>query len=245
MRQELGMNLLVYKEKLDKGVMQSSLLKEIKKQGISLAEVRREYISDEKELVAIGRESEKLQMDLCYSVPEKIVENDMPNSQLEVYLKEAEKMKVKNVKFNIGTLYKATEACAECLTEILKKYHMTFTIENDQTDENGTLQCTKETLQTIEKFGLPIGYTMDLGNWYWQKENPNQAFDLLKHKISIFHLKNIDLKDDVPGTVMLEDGKIPWNSMIGQLDDNVKVFLEYPIAEEDIAKQIEVVREAE
>lgn len=245
MKQELGINLLVYKEKLDAGVMQSSLLKEIKEQGISLAEVRREYIPDEEELMAIAREAEKLQIDLCYSVPEKIVENNMPNSQLEVYLKEAEKMKVKNVKFNIGTLYKAPESCAECLKEILKKYYMTFSIENDQTEENGTLQCTKETLQTIEKFGMPIGYTMDLGNWYWQKENPNQAFDLLKDKISIFHLKNIKLKDDVPGTVMLEEGKIPWNSMIGQLSDKVKVFLEYPIAAENIKKQIAVVREAE
>ena len=70
--------------------------------------------------MAIAREAEKLQIDLCYSVPEKIVENNMPNSQLEVYLKEAEKMKVKNVKFNIGTLYKAPESCAECLKEILK-----------------------------------------------------------------------------------------------------------------------------
>lgn len=46
MRQELGINLLVYKEKLDQGIKQSALLKEIKKQGISLAEVRREYIKE-------------------------------------------------------------------------------------------------------------------------------------------------------------------------------------------------------
>ena len=40
MRQELGINLLVYKEKLDQGTAQSTLLKAIKDQGISLAEVR-------------------------------------------------------------------------------------------------------------------------------------------------------------------------------------------------------------
>ena len=33
--------------------------------------------------------------------------------------------------------------------------------------------------------------------------------------------------------------------MIGQLSDKVKVFLEYPIAAENIKKQIAVVREAE
>lgn len=243
MRQELGINLLVYKEKLDKGIMQSSLLREIKEQGISLAEVRREYILDEEELIAIRNEAENLQMDLCYSVPEKIVEDNMPNQQLEIYLKEAEKMNAKNVKFNIGTLYKATDSCGKCLAEILKKYYMTVTIENDQTEENGTLQCTKETLQIIEQLELPIGYTMDLGNWYWQKEDPTQAFDQLKEKISVFHLKNIDFKDDIPRTVMVEEGKIPWESMIRELNSDVKIFLEYPILAKNIAKQIEVVRE--
>ena len=48
--------------------------------------------------MAIAREAEKLQIDLCYSVPEKIVENNMPNSQLEVYLKEAEKTESKECK---------------------------------------------------------------------------------------------------------------------------------------------------
>lgn len=47
MRQELGINLLVYKEKLDQGTAQSTLLKAIKDQGISLAEVRREYIKED------------------------------------------------------------------------------------------------------------------------------------------------------------------------------------------------------
>ena len=47
--------MLVYKEKLDQGIKQSALLKEIKKQGISLAEVRREYIKDQKELEDIAK----------------------------------------------------------------------------------------------------------------------------------------------------------------------------------------------
>ena len=64
MRQELGINLLVYKEQLEKGMPQSSLLRTIKEQGISLAEVRREYILDEAERIAISKEAENLHMDL-------------------------------------------------------------------------------------------------------------------------------------------------------------------------------------
>lgn len=43
---------------------------------------------------------------------------------------------------------------------------------------------------------------------------------------------------------MLEDGKIEWMDMIGQLDDDVKVFLEYPIMEDEIANQINTVKKA-
>lgn len=245
MRQELGINLLVYKEKLDEGIMQSQLLEEIKKQGIFLAEIRREYIADDAEMTAIEKEAKRLQMKLYYSVPEKIMEGDMPNQQLKNYLEEAKKMGVKNVKFNIGSLYEASEKGVQKLREILEAYDMTVSIENDQTEENGTFQCTKETLQTIKKFELPIGYTMDLGNWYWQQENPEQAFDELHDRIDIFHLKNIAFVNKQPETVMLEDGKIPWKSMIEKLDKNVKVFLEYPIPMEDVEKQIKIAKEAE
>lgn len=244
MRQELGINLLVYKEKLDQGIKQSALLKEIKKQGISLAEVRREYIKDQKEFEDIAKTAKENEIKLYYSVPEKIIEEKLPNKNLRNYLEEAMIMKIQNVKFNIGSLDQIDQKGAEKLKEILEDYDLTYTIENDQTKENGTFACTKKTLEQIYKYELPVGYTMDLGNWYWQKEDPNTTFEELKNQISIFHLKNIDFKDGKPETVMLEDGKIEWMDMIGQLDDDVKVFLEYPIMEDEIANQINTVKKA-
>lgn len=244
MRQELGINLLVYKEKLDQGTAQSTLLKVIKDQGISLAEVRREYIKEASEFQAIAEEALQNDMTLYYSVPEKIVEDKVPNKNLTTYLEEAKKMNIQNVKFNIGSLNEIDQAGAEELKNILSKYEMTYTIENDQTDENGTFACTKETLEQIRKYELPIGYTMDLGNWYWQKEDPEKSFKELKDQITIFHLKNIAFENEKPKTVMLEDGLIPWKKMIEVLGDKVKVLIEYPMDEEKIADQIETVKEA-
>lgn len=244
MRQELGINLLVYKEKLDQGMAQSTLLKEIKKQGISFAEVRREYIKDQKELENVAKAAKENEINLYYSVPEKIVENKLPNKNLRNYLEEAMAMGIQNVKFNIGSLDQIDNDGAEQLKEILKDYNLTYTIENDQTKENGTFVCTKQTLEQIQKYQLPIGYTMDLGNWYWQKEDPKEAFQQLKDQISIFHLKNINFFEGKPETVMLEDGKIAWKDMIEQLDEDVKVFLEYPIKDKEIENQIKTVKEA-
>ena len=143
MRQELGINLLVYKEKLDQGTAQSTLLKAIKDQGISLAEVRREYIKEASEFQAIAKEASQNDMTLYYSVPEKIVEDKVPNKNLTTYLEEAKKMNIQNVKFNIGSLNEIDQAGAEELKDILSKYEMTYTIENDQTNENGTFACPK------------------------------------------------------------------------------------------------------
>ena len=244
MRQELGINLLVYKDKLDQGVLQSELLREIKDQGISLAEVRREYIKEDAEFETIAKQASQNQMTLYYSVPEKIVEDGNPNKNLQTYLEEAKRMNIQNVKFNIGSLNQIEKAGVEELKDILSKYTMTYTIENDQTDENGTFACTKETLEQIRKYELPIGYTMDLGNWYWQKEDPKEAFKQLKDQISVFHLKNIAFQNDQPQTVKLEDGLIPWKTMIEELKDQVKVFIEYPIDESKIKEQIETVKKA-
>ena len=183
-------------------------------------------------------------MTLYYSVPEKMVEDKVPNKNLTTYLEEAKKMNIQNVKFNIGSLNEIDRAGAEELKDILSKYEMTYTIENDQTDENGTFACTKETLEQIKKYELPIGYTMDLGNWYWQKEDPEKSLKELKDQITIFHLKNIAFENEKPGTVMLEDGVIPWKAMIEKLKDQVKVLIEYPIDEEKIADQIETVKKA-
>lgn len=62
----------------------------------------------------------------------------------------------------------------------------------------GHFACTKETLEQIRKYELPIGYTMDLGNWYWQKEDPEKSFKELKDQITIFHLKNIAFENEKP-----------------------------------------------
>jgi hypothetical protein len=59
-----------------------------------------------------------------------------------------------------------------------------------------------------------------------------------------FCIKNIAFENEKPGTVMLEDGLIPWKKMIEVLGDKVKVLIEYPMDEEKIADQIETVKEA-
>ena len=91
-----------------------------------------------------------------------------------------------------------------------------------------------------------MGYTFDLGNWYWRDEDAVRAFDRLLPYITVFHLKNVNGASDKTqlATTMLEDGVIDWKKMLQRLPETVPVFLEFPIPSDRLAEQLSIVRNA-
>lgn len=182
-------------------------------------------------------------MGLFYSVPEPIVKEKVPNPSLVQYMEEARMMGASRVKFNIGSLSQADDRAMEKLIQILKRYPIKVSIENDQTLENGRLQAVKEALkrsrQAEKRF---VGYTMDLGNWHWQKQNPMDAFHQVKDHITVLHLKNILYKRGEPQTVLLEEGEITWKTVLFEIEKEVPVILEYPMDKNEISGQIDAVQ---
>ena len=81
----IGINTLVYMDALRNGTPQSELLATIAAHGITLAEIRREYIADDAEYDAIANAAAQQHMTLFYSVPESITVNGEPNPQFEQY----------------------------------------------------------------------------------------------------------------------------------------------------------------
>lgn len=64
------------------------------------------------------------------------------------------------------------------------------------------------------------------------KKKIQKIIERIKRPDHYFSFKNIAFENEKPGTVMLEDGVIPWKAMIEKLKDQVKVLIEYPIDEE-------------
>lgn len=92
------------------------------------------------------------------------------------FLDEARRMGVTNVKFNQGDVKDVAKSVIDDIDAAAAAYGVTLTIENDQTPENGTLDCTVASLRHIKELGGNIGYTFDLGNWFWRGENAGEAF---------------------------------------------------------------------
>ena len=242
----IGINTLVYLTDLANGVPQSELLPRIADLGITLAEVRREYIADDVEFDRIAAAAKAGGLTLFYSVPEVITTNGTANPALEQYFAEAKRMGATNVKLNQGDVKDVAADALHGIDTLAAEYGVTVTIENDQTAENGTLDCTRASLANVATADSAIGYTFDLGNWFWRGEDPAAAFAELKDSISVFHLKNVNgaAERDELATTMLEDGVIDWKALLAQLPADVPVFLEFPIDAANVAAQVEQVRAA-
>ena len=224
----IGINTLVYKEKLDAGESQAALLSDIQSHDVQVAEIRREYVNGD--LSEISRRADELGLELYYSVPEPIACGFAVNPDLETYLTEASILGATHVKFNIGTL--GAGASSESVQNAVSKFDGTVTIENDQTPENGTLASTVGAAAA----GI-TGYTMDLGNWYWQNEDPEAALAVLDPSMSVLHLKNVTVDENGPATVLLDDGLINWKKFVRAAGSR-PVILEYPMQSEEISSEV-------
>lgn len=241
---ELGINLLVFKKDLDNGIEQKDILSEVANIGASIAEIRREYLKNtNEELIEINKLAKKLKLEIYYSVPEKIAYERKINSNIKVYFEEARQMGSTHIKFNIGDLENLGMHEIDKLKDIINSSNMKITIENDQTPENGTLRSVTNAINIIKNNSIPIGYTFDLGNWCWQNEDPNNAFDLLNSKITVFHLKNIDFSHNSPSTTLIGNGKINWKSILNKISKDVPVIIEYPIEKANILGEVKQIRE--
>lgn len=242
---KIGINLLVFKNDLDNGISQEEILNEIETLGVSIAEIRREYLKHStEELIEINKLSKKLNLEIYYSVPEKIASEKRLNSNIKVYFEEAKQMGSTHIKFNIGDLENLDIYEIKKLKDIINNFDMKVTIENDQTPENGTLKSVINAIDVINNNSLLVGYTFDLGNWYWQNEDPKNAFNLLNSKITVFHLKNIDILNNVPSTTLLSEGKIDWVLMLKEISKDVPIIIEYPIEKDNILAEVEQVKKA-
>ncbi|MDU0968917.1 MAG: sugar phosphate isomerase/epimerase [Actinomycetaceae bacterium] len=258
----VGINTCVYMDELSSGVPQAELLPRIAELGLTLAEARREFIASDAEYDAIARAARDLGLTMFLSIPESLTLQGAPHPKLEQFLSEAERMGAVRVKFNQGDVKDVSARVLADIDAAGRAHGIALTIENDQTLENGTLACTKASLENIASKKSDIGYTFDVGNWCWRGEDPSEAFDQLLDRITVFHLKDVAgaaaraasiqveaidgaaAQAQQPRTTMLDGGDIDWRAMLARLDSDVPVLLEFPIPAGDVAGQVTLVRNA-
>ena len=237
---QVSVNTAVFLTKLQAGTSQATCLKSLIGAPIDAIEVRGEFFqaaTKAAELTAIDQLCQQEHWDFYYSVPEELFTEDGLNAELPQTLAMARKYHIKSLKYSSGQLTDSAAIVAQ-LNE-LNFDDVQVTIEN-QPNDNGSLTTMTKLLTWVATEHLPLGYTFDSGNWYWIDQQPEPAFDQVKDKITVFHLKDIANQD----TVLLGQGATDWQQLLAGLSAGTPVFLEYAIDDQDMSGQIELVNAA-
>lgn len=228
-KNQLVLNTLVFLDSLQKGVAQAEMLEWAAQCGVHKVEIRREFLHGlDDEIPVIRKKAAELDIELFYSVPDRLFENGVLQAQkIESYFAEAQAMHNTHVKLNIGDCPVLTPADVETLDKLCDTYGVALTVENDQTLQNGRMEVLRGFMEQSAALGGKTGMTFDVGNWLWQKESPLTNADILSKYTTYIHLKDAAAANP-PRTTLLDDGNIPWRTVLQHLPSFVPVALEYP-----------------
>lgn len=237
---KVSINTAVFLDHLNNGMSQLESLKILDglENEIDNIQVRGEFFDDktkDQEIENIKKACQNNGWGLYYSVPEELFNKGKINSSIDSNIKMAKKHDLKYLKYFIGDVKNVDPKEIAALDQKLADAGIELTLENLSND-SGRLEKVEEGLEAI-KNSKNIGYTYDAGNWYWVDENPFVAFKKLKNQITNYHLKDIKDKE----TVMLGEGDTDWQPMVLSLSDNIPIFLEYGIPDEQIKHEVELV----
>ncbi|MCH4172695.1 MAG: sugar phosphate isomerase/epimerase [Lactobacillus sp.] len=240
----VAVNTAVFLKDLQAGVPQIDCLRQLQQLALPIpaVEVRGEFFDPQQqvsELAQIAQLCHQENWELYYSVPEALFSSQGVAASLAKNLQLAQQYQIRSLKYSFGSLPNLTQQDFATLTDQINQSGVQVTIEN-QPNAHGTLRQMQQDLAWIRHNQLPLGYTFDAGNWYWVAEHPEVSFGQLQDQVTVFHLKDIKHQD----TVLLDQGCTDWRPLLAQLPETVPVFLEYAVAKDQLAAQLQLANAA-
>lgn len=230
MPREIGLNTLAYMHRsADHKVEQKEILKEIKKMGFPIVEIRREYIlSGKTKMQEIAKQASDFGLKVFYSVPAELFTAGELNEQLGSYFEEATLLNAVQLKVTLGEFRGITSQISEELRELLTAFSVRLTIENDQSAEKGSPVILMGFIAEARKASLDIGLTFDTGNFVYIDSDPFVAAKEMREAVNYIHIKNVAKTDE--GIVLsgLESGLVDMRRLLSVFPESVPASIEYP-----------------
>ena len=147
---------------------------------------------------------------------------------------------IQELKFSASS-FNEYQKLISLLKKNLNNIDFAVDIENPP-NENGNINNINQLLHLVETEKLNLGFCFDSGNWRWIDTDSNEAFNKLKEKITIFHLKNIKNRRTIP---LQEKGDYNWHPMVKYCNQNqIPIVLEYEIeSQKQLIEQLNILEE--
>ena len=213
---------------------QSAVLPFIAGSGADGVEIRRELFSADElnRLAELAADIERRGLLVCYSAPEALFAADGAlNPHLSDLLQEAQTLNALWLKLSLGHF--THHHGLETLRDILRESGMALVVENDQTD-CGQLAPMQRFKAACRVNQLPITLTLDMGNWLWVGDSPEEAARHLAPAVSYIHVKAAEPHHSHFRAVPPDEASGRWLALLDNLPADAPRGIEFPLTGHDL-----------
>lgn len=235
-------------EVLEKG--QTSFIKLIASSGAFGIEIRRELFSEQDPpLDSMKQEIEQHQLFNVYSAPVELwnANHQLNEQELTAIFEEGKKLGAKWIKVSLGHFSKEQSNVSHLHFFLKQHPEIQLFVENDQTLYGGNVSNLKSFFESASEQDVPVKMTFDAGNWYYSKQDIDEALSQLSQYVQYLHLKQVDMKNGKLVTVPLQKNiGHSWEKVMNSLPSDLVKALEFPIQPKERTKEyIQMMTESE
>lgn len=235
-------------EVFEKG--QTSFIKHIAGSGAFGIEIRRELFSEQDPpLESMKQELEQHQLFTVYSAPIELwnADHQLNEQELTDIFEEGKKLGAKWIKVSLGHFSKEQSNLSHLHFFLKQLPEIQLFVENDQTLYGGNISNLKTFFESASEQDVPVKMTFDAGNWYYSKQDIDDALSQLSQYVQYLHLKQVDFQNGELITVPLQRNMgHSWEKVMNSLPSDLEKALEFPIQPKERTKEyIQMMTESE
>ena len=124
----------------------------------------------------------------------------------------------------------------ESLHALLNRHPVKLLVVNDQTLHGGRIEPMQRFFTEVERRGLPVKMTFDIGNWQWQDQSALTAARLLGRHVDYLHCKAVARRADSK-LVALPPGATDlhlWEQLLKHMTQGITRAVEFPLQGDDL-----------
>ncbi|AZF57955.1 sugar phosphate isomerase/epimerase [Pseudomonas sp. R11-23-07] len=157
-----------------------------------------------------------------------------PNADLAATLDRAQAFGSRWLKVSLGYFTDTNDL--ESLHALLNRHSVKLLVENDQTLHGGRIEPMQRFFTEVDRLGLPVRMTFDIGNWQWQDQSALTAARLLGRHVDYLHCKAVARRPDgkliaqPPGATDLH----LWEQLLTHMTQGITRAVEFPLQGDDL-----------
>lgn len=235
-------------EVFEKG--QISFIKLIADAGAFGVEIRRElFLEENPPLESLKQEIDQYQLFTVYSAPIELwnKNHQLNEQELTTIFQEGKVLGAKWIKVSLGHFSRSLSSISQLFYFLKQHSEIQLFVENDQTLYGGNVANLKSFFESTSEQDVPVKMTFDAGNWYYTKQDVDEALTQLSQYVHYLHLKQVNQDNGELVTVPLQkDIGHSWERAMNSLPSHLVKALEFPIEPKERTKDyIQMMTESE